>query len=139
MTTMSSRRWIAGHLKCTLYSTGNGGLTDRLATQADVRSLLAQGPINNVVLVTTTLDAVLTAAPRKIDRIGYLNIDCEGRDLEVLKGFDLAKYSPDVITIEAFPDQADQTVEYLTRAGYERKEQLHLTLLHPASRLELHK
>jgi hypothetical protein len=100
-----------------------GGLTDRLAAQVDARSLAgAQEPINNMVAVTTTLDAVLAAAPRKIDRIGY-------RDLEVLKGFDLAKYSPDVITIEAFPDQVDQTVEYLTGMGYERKEQLHLTSL----------
>ncbi len=71
--------------------------------------------MNTIAVTTTTLDAVLTAAPRKIDRIGYLNIDCEGRDLEVLKGFDLAKYSPDVITIEALPDQVDRTIGVLSR------------------------
>jgi hypothetical protein len=37
----------------------------------------------------------------KEERIGYLNIDCEGHDLEVLKGFDLARYQPSIITRRA--------------------------------------
>jgi hypothetical protein len=65
-----------------------------------------------------------------IDRIGYLKIDCEGNDLEVLEGLGLAKYAPDIITVEALDaEKVKLTEEYLRQRGYELKEKLHFTLL----------
>jgi hypothetical protein len=80
--------------------------------------------------MTTTLDAILARAPREIAKIGYLNIDCEGSDLEVLKGFSLSKYAPDIITIEALSEESAQRIgKHLGQRGYSLKEKLHFTLL----------
>jgi FkbM family methyltransferase len=47
---------------------------------------------------TITLNAVVEDT--KLNKINYLNIDVEGHELEVLKGFDLIKHKPDVISVE---------------------------------------
>jgi FkbM family methyltransferase len=111
-----------------MYAVQNEGrLTDRLSADANERGTCGMQPIK---LVTTTLDTVLARAPRAIDTIGYLNIDCEGDDLEVLKGLNLARYAPDIITVEALStEKAFPTEEYLSQRGYELKEKLHFTLL----------
>ncbi len=65
-----------------------------------------------------------------IDRVGYVNIDCEGHDLEVLKGLNLERYRPALITIEALaPDAAKAIINYLVASGYMHKETLRWTLL----------
>ena len=89
--------------------------------------------LHRSAIVTTTLNEVLELAPRVIKKIGYLNIDYEGLDLEVLKGLDLIRYAPTVITIEAHDDQVSQTMAYLQDRGYVRKEQLHFTHLYVRS------
>ena len=53
----------------------------------------------------------------------------EGHDLAVLKGLDLARYQPAVITIEAISREEKELVEYLVSFGYSLKEVLHATLL----------
>ena len=47
-----------------------------------------------------TIKSVLSSAKKKIPQIDYLNIDCEGVDLQVLEGFPFEHYRPCVITIE---------------------------------------
>jgi len=47
---------------------------------------------------TTTLNNILDA--NKIEHINYLNIDVEGHEVQVLKGLDLVKYAPDIISVE---------------------------------------
>ena len=48
---------------------------------------------------TLTLDSVINryAKNKKID---YIDIDCEGKDLEVLQGLNLSQYQTDLISIE---------------------------------------
>ena len=47
---------------------------------------------------TNTLNNILEQ--NDYNKIDYLNIDVEGHELDVLKGLDLAKYEPDVISVE---------------------------------------
>jgi hypothetical protein len=47
-----------------------------------------------------SIKSVLSCAKDKISQIDYLNIDCEGVDLQVLEGFPFEEYRPVVITIE---------------------------------------
>ena len=104
-----------------------GGLTDKLSGDQPAQN--AQTIRTNAV-VTTTLDSILARAPREIDKIGYLNIDCEGSDLEVLKGLSLSKYAPDIITIEALSEESARRIEqYVVEKGYGLKEKLNFTLL----------
>jgi len=37
---------------------------------------------------------------QKIKKIDFLTIDVEGHEIEVLKGFNIKKYSPDIVVIE---------------------------------------
>jgi hypothetical protein len=61
--------------------------------------------------------------------IHYLNLDCEGRDLSVLKGLDFSRYSPDLITVEASTktDQAELTA-FLQCRGYQLSDVMRITL-----------
>jgi hypothetical protein len=85
--------------------------------------------VGKACLRRETLNSIIADTESRNQRTGYLNIDCEGHDLEVLKGFDLALYQPTIITIET-PDQAiESTLNYLLSAGYVHKETLKWILL----------
>ncbi len=47
---------------------------------------------------TTTLNNIINK--NRFNKIDYMNIDVEGHELEVLKGFDLDFFKPDVISVE---------------------------------------
>ena len=49
---------------------------------------------------STTLDSVIKDSPYFDKKINFLSIDVEGNELNVLKGFNLKKYYPEVIVIE---------------------------------------
>ena len=49
---------------------------------------------------TRTLDSVIAESSFIDKKIDFLTIDVEGHELEVLKGFDLKKYTPKIIVIE---------------------------------------
>jgi FkbM family methyltransferase len=48
----------------------------------------------------TSLDSIIKNSPYSNKKINLLSIDVEGNELNVLKGFDLKKYYPEVIVIE---------------------------------------
>ena len=60
----------------------------------------------------------------KVPKIDFLNIDAEGTDYEVLEGFNLSKYKPELICIEmlniSFEDRNKnkKTLDYLDTNGY---------------------
>ena len=49
-------------------------------------------------IFTKTLNQILKDT--KIKKIDYLSIDVEGHEHEVLKGFNIKKFSPDIVTVE---------------------------------------
>ena len=49
---------------------------------------------------TDTLENIIESSPYRNEKINFLSIDVEGYEMEVLKGFNLSKYFPDVIVIE---------------------------------------
>jgi FkbM family methyltransferase len=104
-----------------------GGLTDRISLEADTLSMCGDSPIAFHQAVTTTLDAIL-GETEWVRRIGYLNIDCEGHDLAVLRGISLSRYQPAIITIEACRDK-EEIIRYLSDSSYDHKETFHRTLL----------
>jgi FkbM family methyltransferase len=110
----------------------DGGLEDRLGNPSDqkLESLHCLKPLTHTNVRTTTLNNIIAELEWPIDRIGYLNIDCEGHDLEVLKGLDLERYRPALITIEALTlDTQNAIINHLVASGYMHKETLHWTLL----------
>ena len=49
---------------------------------------------------TQTLDSVITKSKFSEKKMDFLSIDVEGHELEVLKGFNLRKYSPSIVVVE---------------------------------------
>ena len=49
---------------------------------------------------STTLDSIIKNSPFFNKKINLLSIDVEGNELNVLKGFNLKKYYPEVLVIE---------------------------------------
>jgi FkbM family methyltransferase len=116
-------------VKAYTYSTG---LTDRLADpeETSTRSIIGELPVASGTVQTVTLNEVLRRAGFSPGSFGYLNIDCEGHDLAVLKGIDLEIYLPSVITIEASSAfEQNLAVVYLDERGYALNERLFRTLL----------
>ena len=49
----------------------------------------------------------------------FLNIDCEGNDLKILKTIDLLKYTPKIICIEVSEKYKNEIYNYLKNYGYQ--------------------
>jgi FkbM family methyltransferase len=58
-----------------------GGLTDRLGSSEDTGY---RKPLSATEVETRTLDSIIQASGWQIDRVGYLNIDCEGHLLRLI-------------------------------------------------------
>jgi FkbM family methyltransferase len=102
----------------------------RDVVDSEVSSVIGQSPVSSESVSTTTLNSVLKQCPFVSSEIGYLNIDCEGHDLRVLKGCDLDLFRPCIITIEALDnDCGEETKAHLQSNGYELKEIIFRTLL----------
>lgn len=70
-------------------------------------------------VTTTTLAAILKASPFSNMPIDFLDIDCEGHDMEVLRGFPFATTRPLLVAIEAhFPDEACSLDKEFETLGY---------------------
>ena len=107
-------------------------LTDRLGEvhEEDLKSLIGSKPTGTRLIKARSLDSILQCCPWPIRHIGYLNIDCEGHDLEVLQGLDLDRYQPAIITIEAYLEQEQRAIfDHLIPHDYQHKETLYKTLL----------
>jgi FkbM family methyltransferase len=65
---------------------------------------------------TTTLDAVLDQAG--IARIDFLNMDIELAEPKALAGFDIDRFRPALVCIEAHPEVRQQILDYFARHRY---------------------
>jgi FkbM family methyltransferase len=95
--------------------------TDRVIDLDDPEklSLAGEKPIRFSSSTTTTLTSVIEKSPFNFEEISYLNIDCEGHDLNVLRGLDFNRCRPKMLSVEAFQDAHRQEMEhYLVGFGY---------------------
>ena len=65
---------------------------------------------------TTTLTSVLDQAG--ISNIDYLSMDIELAEPKALAGFDIDRYKPNLVCIEAHPEVRQQILEYFARHEY---------------------
>ena len=52
------------------------------------------------------------------DNFDFLNIDCEGNDLKILKTIDLKRYTPKLINIEVSSNDKKDIYDYLNLNNY---------------------
>jgi FkbM family methyltransferase len=83
-------------------------------------SVLGHKPVRYSSATTTTLTTVLVASPFRLEEVQYLNVDCEGADLKVLRGLDLDRCRPGILSVEAFTEvERKAIVQYLNPYGYQ--------------------
>ena len=63
-----------------------------------------------------TLDSILDEMrPQSID---FVSIDVEGAEIEVLRGFDIARWRPQLVLVESPPERLDNIRDYFVARGY---------------------
>ncbi|HZC59146.1 MAG TPA: FkbM family methyltransferase, partial [Chthoniobacterales bacterium] len=95
--------------------------TDRILDPGDGENLSAAGykPVRHSGAITTTLTRIIEGSPFQFDEIQYLNVDCEGHDLSVLRGLDFSRCRPQIISFEAASaTERDSTLGFLEGYGY---------------------
>jgi FkbM family methyltransferase len=88
--------------------------TDRVVDPADPEKLSAVGgrPIRFSTATTTTLNEIIRDSPFSFEDIKYLNIDCEGYDLAVLRGLDFGRCRPRIVSVEAWNQDDRKAIEH---------------------------
>ena len=107
------------------------GTNTRIADFGATNLLSACGeePLKVIPIEATTLTDVIEQSNFRGQHFHYLNVDCEGQDLCVLKGLDFSRYSPDLITVEALTTSAQaELIAFLKCRGYELTDIVRLTL-----------
>jgi FkbM family methyltransferase len=95
--------------------------TDRIPAKGDAEKLSTVGcrPVRLSRATTTTLTEIIRGSPFRLEDIQYLDVDCEGHDLEVLRGLDFGKCRPRILSVEAATDlDREAIVKFLTPQGY---------------------
>ena len=77
-------------------------------------------PVEEVMVPTITLDELLDR--ENVTKIDLLSMDIEQGEPAALAGFDIQRFRPELVCIEATPDVHDAILEYFTRHGYRRIE-----------------
>jgi hypothetical protein len=107
------------------------GFTNRI-TDSDEKNLLSaagEKPLKATPIRVTTLTHIIEQSVFWGQHFHYLNVDCEGQDLSVLKGLNFSRYSPDLITVEALTKTAQaELTAFLECFGYELTDIVHHTL-----------
>ena len=75
------------------------------------------GRAGDVTVPARTLQSLLDE--RGVGRVDFLSLDAEGYELEILHGIDFARTTFGHMLIELYPENREQTVSHLARAGYE--------------------
>lgn len=80
-----------------------------------------QGQIKQKKIQAYTLDKILEISQLENIKIDLLDIDVEGADLRVLKGFSIKKYKPELICVEIHDNniKSSETYKFLTNLKYE--------------------
>jgi FkbM family methyltransferase len=95
--------------------------TDRIVEANDMgqQSLVGCKPVRFSAATTTTLTQVIERSSFRFEDIKYLNIDCEGHDLRVLRGLDFDRCRPRIVSVEAWNLAGREAIEdFLTPYGY---------------------
>jgi len=100
----------------------------RLIVGIDHRSVLGDPPLESFEADTRPLQAILEDSPFRGRPIDFLNIDCEGNELEVLESLDFTAYRPRLLAAEAIDRPAQEKIkEFANRHGYAMTHRLGFT------------
>lgn len=73
-----------------------------------------------------TLNSILEEL--NIEKIDFLSVDTEGWEIEVMDGFNLEKYQPDIVLLECFQPKVYN--EYMNKKGYKLVKHIHFNYIY---------
>ncbi|MFM9970267.1 MAG: FkbM family methyltransferase [Burkholderiales bacterium] len=98
-----------------------GAATNRIVepTAEDVKSVLGEAPLRRIAMTTRRLSDILVEATVEEQRIDFLNVDCEGEDLNVLESLDWDRWRPRVVCVEAHgAGNRDAVMKFMVEKNY---------------------
>ncbi|QDV43241.1 hypothetical protein Enr13x_30960 [Stieleria neptunia] len=111
------------------FYSGTDSASTRESAEAAFRARGEPSPrISSITVPATTLDKILEQAfPGRVE-VDFLSVDVEGAELEVLKGFDIGRYRPRLMVLEANSKEEDQMLdEYaVSRHGYTKARRMYV-------------
>ncbi|MBK9292951.1 MAG: FkbM family methyltransferase [Oligoflexia bacterium] len=106
-----------------LFNIANGvehiGLVSTLENNNSFQHIVSErmANVSQIKVTLKTLDEILEN--HGVEKINFITIDVEGHELEVLKGFNLEKWMPQIVIIEDNTLGADTlTHQYMNQNGY---------------------
>jgi FkbM family methyltransferase len=107
---------------------GGGGSMTRMVNSEDTRSVLSNQAVDTFGMETKTLQSILDDSPFRAKPIDFLNIDCEGSDLEVLESLDFPTYQPRLVAVEAIDPTSNTKIrKFMNSQGYAMTHRLGFT------------
>ncbi len=79
-----------------------------------------QSPKECQVIYVPTITLTVLLKKNGMSKIDFLSMDIEGGELKALSGFDIKRFKPELVCIEAAPKFRGKIMGYFTRHGYER-------------------
>ena len=73
--------------------------------------------LEEIHVPTTTLNRLLEQ--NEVSKIDFLSVDIEGAELLALAGFDIIRFRPELVCIEAKPANREKILEYFAAHGYQ--------------------
>jgi FkbM family methyltransferase len=96
----------------------------------DLVNALGEEPVGSIRMTTRTLNDLLAESMRPVERIGLLNIDCEGEDFKILQALDWDRWRPFLVAVESHSrDTTADMCRHLAEHGYVLVGQLLMTLI----------
>jgi hypothetical protein len=104
--------------------------TDRVFDSHDPEklSLAGEKPVRLSSSTTATLASVIEKSSFSFEEILYLNFDCEGYDLSVLRGFDFRRCRPKLLSVELLQgDDRKKIEDFLDQFHYRLESRIGLS------------
>jgi FkbM family methyltransferase len=102
----------ASNEEATMYYTKD----NLLVTSSDKAFVERYGKATELKTPTITMDDLLTR--EHIDHVDFLNMDIELAEPKALKGFDVERFRPALVCIEAHPEVRQQILDYFATHHY---------------------
>lgn len=94
----------------------------------DRKSILGEEPVATTTIKALPLAKVLDTYLPSEARLDFMDVDCEGHDLAVLKSNNWSKYRPFILAVEDVTnDPESEAVRYCTAQGYDLAATLFIT------------
>ena len=79
-------------------------------------------PVESEEILVPTITLTRLLEKHGVTKVDYLSMDIEGAEVEALAGFDIERFKPELVCIEAKVKNREPILKYFADHGYERLE-----------------